>query len=300
MKKNIAKMITVVVAAVAIIVGSVQPVTAASDWTNKSSIYQNFYAPKGSKESRANNPTTRNKARMFEAARSWAEGAIEDYQEIPGQYWQNGAWYNREDNTDLNRARGILEFLANNCAIDTSFDQIRKVKGKYVAVSDMEWKEMRKYLRKFDPYSVLCRATKKWAANKKAALNPVEFCVLYQVLCDSLGWDEGDQKPDTLFDIEVLVGKRTQKGRPTTSYLDRSGVSKTYTPAETRLDFRIFVKTSMGSYTTANLLDMDSVLRGSTNAYDAFAETTSTQWFDPSKGTWSENYELIRFYEIEN
>lgn len=300
MMKNIAKMMVAVVTVVTVVAGSVQPAAAATNWNDRSSVYQNFYSPKGSKESRANNPTTRNRTKMFEAARSWAEGAVEDYQEVSGQYWQNGAWYQREDNTDLNKARGILEFLANNCTIDTSFDQIRKVKGKYLAVSDMDWKEMRKYLRKFDPYSVLCRATKKWAANKKAALNPVEFCILYQVLCDSLGYDDGDQKPDTLFDVEVLVGKRTQKGRPTTSYLDRSGVSKTYTPAETRLDFRIFVKTSMGSYTTANLLDMDSVLRGSTNAYDAFAETTSTQWFDPSKGTWSENYELTRFYEIEN
>ena len=300
MMKNIAKMITVVTVAVAAIIGSVQPAAAAADWSNKNSIYQNFYSPKGSKESRANNPTTRNRVRMFEAARSWAEGAVEDYQEIPGQYWQNGAWYNREDNTDLNKARGILEFLANNCTIDTSFDQIRRVKGKYLAVSDMDWKDMRKYLRKFDPYSVLCRASQKWAANKKVALNLVEFCVLYQVLCDSLGYDEGDQKPDTLFDVKVLVGKRTQKGRSTVSYLDRSGVSKTYTPAETRLDFRVFVKTSMGSYTTANLLDMDSVLRGSTNAYNAFVETTSTQWFDAAKGVWTENYELIRFYEIEN
>lgn len=245
------------------------------------SPYQNYW-----RGNRDNNPTTRNEALMLEYAQSWAEFAVDNVSEwMPGIY---------NVNTNLGKAKAIAQWLQWNCEIDGKMAQVKKAGAEYLAVEDMDFLKMRKYLGKFDPYSIFARASKKWDENKKAKVNTLQFVILYQLLCDTLNY-EISQVPDPEILVEVYVGKKDFGTRPSVEYYDRKGNKKTYYPPKERLDFRVVVRTTEGNYYTVNLVDMESILKGKTGVEYAFNmyDTNIRTW-----DKWGALYEMKRFYRI--
>ena len=317
MKKSLLKRVTLVALTVAtVFTATAQPIMAAKKndprvYTPKVKVYyhplderseyQNFWSEDG--DNRKNNPTTRNLQKMFDSARSWTELAEKEFRDTPGEYWQKGIYLgpgigvidnmtiNRSSDMEMNIAHEVLEFLQKNCEFDKNFDKIVKVGKKSIAISDMEWPEMRKFLGKFDPYTVLCKATKAWHTGKKAQLNPLEFCILFELMADSTGWTGKGKTTYPSFETKLIVGERKQK-RPAR----KIGKDMVYEPKKKRMDFRIDVS-RLDCFAHSFILDMESVLRGELSVVSAFNEGNPKN--DYGNGLFYEFYQLKKFYKSE-
>lgn len=264
------------------------------------SEYQNFWSEDG--DSRRNNPTTRNTVLMFKTAKAWAKIAEDQFKSSPGQYWQDGLYHDprigivtgvaidRKEDIDINIAHAILEFLQGNCEIDENYFRIVKLgKNKTASVSELEWPEMRKYLGKFDPYTVLCKATKAWHNGKKAKLNPLEFCILFELVADSTGWTKGKVTRPS-FSTRLIVGERK---RPTPL---PGGATPNLNKIKGVLDFRIEISW-LENFIEHISLDMESVLRGELSVISAFNELDPEN--DYGNGLFFGSYQLKKFYKAK-
>ena len=264
------------------------------------SEYQNFWSEDG--DTRRNNPTTRNTVLMFKTAKAWAKIAENQFKSSPGQYWQDGLYHDprigivngvaidRKEDMDINIAHAILEFLQGNCEIDENYFRIVKLgKNKTASVSELEWPEMRKYLGKFDPYTVLCKATKAWHNGKKAKLNPLEFCILFELMADSTGWTKGKVTRPS-FSTRLIVGERK---RPTPL---PGGATPNLNKIKGVLDFRIEISW-LENFIEHRSLDMESVLRGELSVISAFNELDPEN--DYGNGLFFGSYQLKKFYKAK-
>ena len=187
--------------------------------TDSGKSAQNGYVNEG------NNPSSRNYKKMMEYADKWAEAIILNFEIKFGDIRRS---------SDRAVARAIFEWMVNATLPSEEQELLYTVDGKRIQVQDMDFEDMQGYIGPRDPYSVLCKATKKWSDGKRIELSPLEFAVLYQLLLYKKG-----------INATVEIGSITAFG--STEYTIQ-GTKYIYYPPARRTDFRVAIREGSAIY----------------------------------------------------
>lgn len=123
------------------------------------------------------NLSVKHKELMMQTASKWSGFIIH----VPSDY-------GRKTLSKSEEARLIFEWLTGYTSMDyETLMEYKLIGNDWIMIDDMKISEMEKHVRDYDPYSLICYASREWMKEQRAVLTPLEFAQLYALLLESRG-----------------------------------------------------------------------------------------------------------------